>query len=183
MELRNISKNFGGESVIEDFSFVFEKGKVYCVTGASGSGKTTLLRIIAGLDSPDSGSADGIPGTVSVMFQEDRLLPCSAEKNLTVVCRDKEKAEEYLGKVRLSDAKEKTPREMSGGMKRRVALARALCCDAELYVFDEPFASLDRDTALGMARLIKEEMKGKTAVIATHFPECAEILADETIRR
>ena len=181
MELQSITKSYDDKIVFNNFSFNFQKGKIFCITGASGSGKTTLLRIIMGLDRDFSGKIFNRPDRISVVFQEDRLLPCSVLKNITVTGADSEVAKKYLGLLGLSDAVDKLPSELSGGMKRRVALARAMCFDADMYIFDEPFAGLDENSTVNAALLIKNELKNKTVIISTHSKIAAKILTDTII--
>ena len=122
IELQNISKSFDGVSVLDNISTGIPDSGIFAICGASGSGKTTLMRIILGLEQPDSGNISGLEGKkTAVVFQNDRLLPwLSALDNVAAVC-SKERAKEMLEKVELSDALNKKPAELSGGMCRRVA--------------------------------------------------------------
>jgi|LSQX01.2.fsa_nt_gb NitT/TauT family transport system ATP-binding protein len=181
MKVKNISKSFDGKTVLSNFSYDFNAGKIYCIIGESGIGKTTLWRILAGLELADTGEITERFEKVSYIFQDDRLLNTDAVTNITAVNVDVKTAEKYLDLVGLREDKKKKPAEMSGGMKRRLCIARALSIDADLYLFDEPFSALDQATAENMARLIKNELVGKMGIIVTHNLDCAAILADEMI--
>ena len=147
IELQNISKSFDGVSVLDNISAEIPDSGIFAICGASGSGKTTLMRIILGLEQPDSGNISGLEGKkTAVVFQNDRLLPwLRALDNVAAVC-SKEHAKEMLEKVELSDALNKKPAELSGGMCRRVALARALA-------FDQLIRSDDPDSRYNFAKL------------------------------
>lgn len=166
MQIRHLYKAYGEKQVLRDLSFAFPTG-LTLLCGASGTGKTTLLRLLCGLETPDSGEAEGA-GRVSVLFQEDRLFShLTARENVLLAG---EKGVEYLMALGLGDSLDKLPQELSGGMNRRVALARALALSADTYLFDEPFKGLDaaaRDAAFALIRTVTS---GKTAVIITHEP-------------
>ena len=184
IRIENISKSFGSLRVLDDFSLNLEKGKVHCLFGASGCGKTTLLNIIAGIEKPDSGKVmydEDI--RISYIFQEDRLLPwLSAEENILFVMEkeDKQIADKYLDIVGLSGFSHYLPSELSGGMKQRVSIARALCCHPDILIMDEPFKGLDQQLKMQMMDHIKDYMKTKkvTALFVTHELWEAEYMGD-----
>ena len=178
--VKNISKSFDSKKVLDNISTVIPDSGIFAVSGVSGSGKTTFRRILAGLETPDSGTIEGLDGKkISVMFQKDRLLPWhSALDNVAVVC-DKEKAKEWLKKVELSAAAGKKPSELSGGMCRRVALARALAFEGDILFLDEPFKGLDIELRDRMAELIKEFAKTKPVILITHDRWEASLATDE----
>lgn len=180
IELRNISKSFDGKTVLEDVSLVIEKGKCTALTGASGKGKTTLMRIIAGLEAADSGEVIYRESPrISFVFQENRLIEHkSVLDNILTVAPDRERAEYFLRRTGLFGDRDKKARELSGGMKRRLAIARALSYGGELYFLDEPLRELDGETLRAVAELIKEEIAGKTAVLITHDEYSLELLSD-----
>ncbi len=146
---------YGDKKVFNGLSL--RLGDVTCITGQSGCGKTTLLKLIAGLEKPQGGTITGVPGRVSFMFQEDRLLPwCTARENVAAVMASDEadKADFWLSQVELSDCRASYPGNMSGGQRRRVALARALAYGGGLLILDEPFKGFDPDLTQRMTGLI-----------------------------
>ena len=157
IRIRNLSKRFGDKRVLDGFSADLPDRGVAAIEGPSGAGKTTLLNILMGLLPPDAGLIEGLSGRrVTAVFQEDRLLEgWSALKNIRLVCgRGVSDADiiRHLGEVGLA-GDEKTPvRALSGGMRRRVALVRAVIAPGDILVLDEPFKGLDeatRDRAVG----------------------------------
>lgn len=181
----NISKKFGENAVITGFSHVFSEGKSTAVLGKSGGGKTTLLNILMGLLSPDSGEVKR-GGKISALFQEDRLcenLTASANIRLVTGKRlSKAEINAELAAVGLGDCENKPARVLSGGMKRRAAMLRALLCDYDILFADEPFKGLDEDTKRDVMRYFKVKTAGKTVVFVTHDKDECEALADEIIR-
>jgi NitT/TauT family transport system ATP-binding protein len=171
IKLQSISKSFDGVSVLENISAEIPDSGIFAICGASGSGKTTLMRIILGLEQPDSGNIYGLEGKkAAVVFQNDRLLPWfSALDNVAAVC-SKERAKELLEKVELSDSLDKKPAELSGGMCRRVALARALAFDADIFLLDEPFKGLDAELRGRTVKLVEDFAKTKPVILITHDP-------------
>ncbi len=177
IKLDSVCKKFDGRTVLQDFSMEVKHGERVCLRGVSGCGKTTVLRILAGLETADSGtvSISGQP-VISVVFQENRLLPWkSALDNITLVGAGRERAMELLAALGLEGEEHKLPSELSGGMCRRVAIARALAVPAELYLLDEPVQGLDDGTAGRVLDFINRELEGKTSVLVSHDEE--EILA------
>jgi ABC-type nitrate/sulfonate/bicarbonate transport system ATPase subunit len=146
----NVEKVFlrlGEKAVLENFSLSFPLEGVTCLTGPSGCGKTTLLRVVAGLERPDEGTVTGIlPQETAFLFQEDRLLPWrTALQNIAdVLPRERrEEAQAWLSWVELAGEENRSVAELSGGMKRRVALARTLALGGRLLILDEPFQGID----------------------------------------
>ena len=180
IEARNISKSFDGKSVLEGVSLVIEKGKCTALTGASGRGKTTLMRILAGLLEPDSGEVIYRERPrFSFVFQENRLLEHrTVIDNILTVQSDRERAEYFLVRTGLYEDRNKKASDLSGGMKRRLAVARALAYGGELYFLDEPLRELDGETLRAVAEVIKEEIAGKTAVLITHDEFSSDFLSD-----
>ncbi len=183
IEFDKVSVAFDGKKVIENFSVTFHDAAFVCLLGVSGCGKTTVLRLASGLLLPDSGEVRrDTTLRQSFVFQENRLLPWyTAEKNITAICGDKERAAHYLNAVGLSADAQKYPRELSGGMKRRLAVARALAFGGDVFFLDEPLRELDGKTAAVVISLLKRELKGKTVVMVTHVPEEANLLADRVV--
>ncbi|MBE6661614.1 MAG: ATP-binding cassette domain-containing protein [Ruminococcaceae bacterium] len=182
--LQNVTLSFRDgktvKTVLNDLSLTFPEGKTIVVMGPSGCGKTTLLRIIAGLESPDTGNVTRETESISYLFQDTALLPwLTAQENVNLVLSDKKdtltEALEWLSRVELADEANTHPASLSGGMRQRVALARALSTDAELLLLDEPFRGMDEDLHVRMRELIRECRKGKTTVLVTHDAADAEL--------
>ena len=187
IELKDVSVAFQGHSVLEHCSLLVPDGGHTAVMGPSGSGKTTLLRLIAGQLAPDQGSVTVSHGRISYMYQEPRLLPwLTAEENVNLVLSDKPEtmgtARQWLAAVGLADAMKKHPAELSGGMRQRVSLARALAYDGDLFLLDEPLSSLDEAMAVELLDLLKQYTQGKSMIFVTHSPEQAKVLGGEIYR-
>ena len=182
MRIENLSFSFGQKQILKDFNAQSDS-KIICLMGPSGCGKTTLLRILAGLLKPEGGTITGLPESRSIMFQEDRLLPhLNARENVELVLdgTDEEKAKTSISILKqLGIDPEMDINTMSGGMKRRVALARALAFNADALLLDEPFKGLDQDLMESCARIIRET--GKPAVVSTHSEAEAQALGAEII--
>lgn len=169
MRLANVSKSFGELRVLDAFSADFPEHGFIGVSGASGSGKTTLLRIMAGLESPDAGAVEDAPERVSVQFEDDRLFPwMNAQANVALVGCNDEQARKLLDEMNLGDKLNARISELSGGQRRRVALARALAFPAPLYLFDEPTARLDEDSAELVLDVIWQHCAESLVIIASH---------------
>ena len=161
------------KTVLSDLSLTFPTGKMTTVMGPSGCGKTTLLRVIAGLESPDTGNVTRETDSISYLFQDTALLPwLTAAENVNLVLSDSREtlrtAVEWLARVDLADEANTYPASLSGGMRQRVALARALSTDAELLLLDEPFRGMDEDLHAKMRDLIRSCRQGKTTILVTH---------------
>lgn len=183
IQINNISFSFGSNKIIQDLSFEIEEGKTYCIMGRSGIGKTTLLKLISGLMKPDNGKITGTQKSKkSFIFQENRLLPnLSVYENLKYVTADENKISEALKNTELLSEKNKMTDELSGGMARRAAIARAIAFDGDVYFIDEPLYGLDVKTSQGILELIKNTVKNKTAIIITHSPEEAFYFSDKIV--
>lgn len=179
----DVSKSYAQTQVFKDFSLEIEEGEILCVLGESGGGKTTLLNILAGLTSYE-GRLDGVPKKVGYIFQEPRLLPnLSVEENLRYVGGRYELTEEILQKTELASLRKKRPKELSGGEKQRVAIARAFLSEAELFLLDEPFSSLDTALKIRLSQVFADlwEKNKRTAVFVTHDVEEACMLAHRAV--
>ena len=181
IELQSICVSFGDKHVLDGFSGRFSQPGAYALMGPSGCGKTTLLRVIAGLQAPDSGRVIRPDTPIAFCFQEDRLLPWyTAAQNVALAVRaDSQEASlriarTWLERVGLGDACDARPDELSGGMKRRAALARALAFDAPVLLMDEPFRALDEQTHMDMLRLVRACAQGRLLILATHDGRDAE---------
>ena len=179
IKIDRLFKSYGDKNIFTDFSAEFDFENILIIKGRSGLGKTTLLRLIAGLEKPDGGSILMPPGKISFMFQEDRLISfVSVLKNLTAVC-DKDTALKYLSLMQLENEAESSPAELSGGMKRRVALARALAYESSLVILDEPFKGLDENLKGEIIDIIKAQSLERPFIVVTHDSEDSQLLGGE----
>ena len=183
--LSGITKSFEGKDVLNNVSARFAAGETVCIRGRSGIGKTTLLKIIAGLTEPDSGTVTGALERIAFVFQEDRLCEdYTALSNVRLVTGRSMPVEDilrHLEELELSESTMLPVKGFSGGMKRRVALARAVCADPELVLLDEPFKGLDPDLKLKVIEYIKRHTAGKTVICVTHDPTEAELMGGRVI--
>ncbi len=182
----HLSKRFGEKEVIKDFSARIKEGSVTSLMAPSGWGKTTLLRIIAGLEKSDEGRIEGLENKkISMVFQEDRLCGnLSPISNIRFVCNGKVQEKqiyEELEKAGLKGEELVPARNLSGGMKKRVALVRALMVPFDVLILDEPFDGLDDKNKRKMINYVKEKSKGKTVILVTHEKKEAEAMGGEII--
>lgn len=165
----HIFKSYGSENVFTDFSAEYAPGQTYYLRNPSGSGKTTLLRLLSGLEQPDSGKIYR-GGSVSMVFQEDRLCEeYSALRNVELVTGARGQAEEALKMLDLEEAMDKPCSHLSGGMKRRVALIRAMEAESDIVLLDEPFTGMDEETRSLACTYIERKQRGRILIIATHI--------------
>ena len=184
IQVHNLCKQYDGVPVLENVSFTAGNG-VTCVMAPSGTGKTTLLRILLGLERPDSGTLRLPPHCRwSAVFQEDRLLEqLDAMGNLRFVLGpDPESAAALLAELGLGDVGEKPVRDFSGGMKRRLALARALLAPSDALALDEPFTGLDGENRERAIACIRRAAREKPVLLVTHEEADATGLAARIIR-
>jgi ABC-type nitrate/sulfonate/bicarbonate transport system ATPase subunit len=189
--LRVDAKSFGATPVIDGVTLDLRPGTLTALVGPSGAGKTTLLNILAGLDRDFAGDINwdgGRSGRVGYCFQEPRLMPwLSLRRNLELVVADADAAgahiDHLLERVGLAERADALPAELSGGMQRRAALARAMAVRPSLLLLDEPFASLDAPTAAGLRRLVLElwREQGNATLLVTHHLREALELADSVV--
>jgi NitT/TauT family transport system ATP-binding protein len=194
--VKEVSKTYGrGRDAVvalDRVGFEVNKGEIVCIVGASGCGKSTLLHLIAGLEKPTAGALGVSGGGTSLMFQDPALFPwLSVRENVEYALRLKglgsdeirETAASWLAKVRLSAFADAQPHELSGGMRHRAALARALACQPDVLLADEPFGALDAQ----MREILQKELElvwtelGNTFVFVTHNVREAVFLADRVI--
>lgn len=180
IRIKNVSKTYGEKQVLSQLSKEFPAGETTVIMGVSGCGKTTLLRILLGLEKADSGEVTGMPERVAVLFQEDRLCEdISAYENIALVLErkrtraqkdaQKHHVEQDAAQVSIT-AEDLTQNvmELSGGMRRRIALLRALLYDADCVILDEPFKGLDAATKEIVMQYVKEKVAGRTTFLVTH---------------
>ena len=188
-----LTKRFGrGPLILDDISLTVAPGEFLCILGASGCGKSTLLNLVAGLEQPTAGRVE-VPGhKPSLMFQEPALYPwLTAGENVELALKlrgvgkseRRAETEKLLALVRLEGSGSKRPHELSGGMRQRVAMARALAQDSKVLLMDEPFAALDaitRDVLHDELTRIREEV-GATVLFVTHNVREAVRLGDRVV--
>lgn len=204
LELRNINKAFGGKQILTNFSLSIPEKQILAIVGPSGGGKTTLLRMLAGLETIDSGeiyyngeslAIDELEkrNLLGLVFQDFQLFPhLSVLDNLTLspiktMSMEKEVAEkkargllEQLGLAGHADA---FPFSLSGGQKQRVALARAMMINPEIIGYDEPTSALDPELRLEVEKLIlQNKERGMTQIVVTHDLQFAENIADQILK-
>lgn len=184
LELSSISFSYGKKQIIKDFSLNVSDGECVALKGESGSGKTTAAYILLGLRKADSGEVTA-PENISAVFQDDRFVENqSLIKNLKTVLQ-KEKlqfAEELLEKVNLTEFKNKKISELSGGMKRRAAIVRAIAFGGDALIMDEAFNGIDDDNKKICADLLKKYFldKNKPILFITHIDSDAALLNART---
>ena len=204
LELRNISKKFGDKQILKDFNLIVPEKQVLAIVGPSGGGKTTLLRMLAGLETIDSGQVIYNGEILDVaelekrnllgfVFQDFQLFPhLSVLENLTLspihtmnVSKEEaeEKAQGLLARLGLSEHAKAYPYSLSGGQKQRVALARAMMINPEIIGYDEPTSTLDPALRLEVEKLILQNREmGMTQIVVTHDLQFAENIADSILK-
>lgn len=171
-----VSKSFKDIKVLDSFSIKFPEKGVVCFFGKSGIGKTTILNLISEIIRPDSGDIKGLENKkVSFAFQDERLLLWSTViENVSIVVSEKnnigkkEIAKKWLKRFGLLESYNKKPGDLSGGMRQRLVLARALAFDSDIILLDEPFKGLDNFSKDILIDLIKKHTKDKLLVVVTH---------------
>lgn len=192
--LEHVAKSYGEHIVFDDANASFAHGRIHALMGASGSGKTTLMRLIAGLESADEGRIDGMDGLRrAAVFQEDRLC-----ENLSVAANVRmphaglkgaekraflERCDDLLAAMAMPNCLARPVRELSGGMKRRVAIARAVLAQADVLFFDEPLKGLDAESARLVLEAVAPLIADKTVFWATHREEELALLGRPTLLR
>ena len=193
LRLQGLCKRYGERQVLKNASLDIAPGQFVAVVGRSGCGKSTLLRLVAGLETADSGvlepdaaTSDGSRSSVRIMFQEPRLLPWRSVLDNVVLGLPKQRHADglrVLAQVGLSERAADWPAKLSGGQRQRVALARALVHHPRLLLLDEPLGALDALTRIEMHRLIEGlwQQQNFTALLVTHDVQEAVALADRVI--
>lgn len=177
IQFRNVQAGYPDKKIFLDLNAAFPDHGAVALMGPSGYGKTTLLRLIAGLLKPAAGEIAGLGNQkISFLFQEDRLLPwLTALKNVEIVS-DEKKAKYWLSQMEIEEM-EKYPREMSGGMQRRVALARAMAFEGDILLLDEPFKGLDEELRRRIAERIRH--RAGLIILSIHDRGEAELMGAE----
>lgn len=172
IRLEHANLTLGQKVIMEDFDLQLPEQGITGLQGPSGCGKTTLLRVLAGLQTLDSGTVTvPDPKRCAILFQENRLLPWrTVQQHITdVLPRERrQEAARWLELVELTGEERQYPAALSGGMARRLALARCLALDSDLYLLDEPFAGLDPQ--LIQRILVRMKALGKPMVLVSHEP-------------
>ena len=171
----NLVKRYGDRAVLDGLTFSCGAGDRLCVCAPSGGGKTTLLRLLAGLERPDGGTLRGFSGArLAVAFQEDRLCEhLSSVTNAALVQRhpDRRAIAAALAEILPEECLDRPVRELSGGMRRRASVARAVLADSDVLLLDEPFTGLDEDSRARTARFILSRQGGRLLIFTAHAPE------------
>ncbi len=179
--LDSVSFSYGDRQILSDFSLSIPDGGRVCLSGPSGCGKTTVGRLVLGLLTPSSGSIS-VPERVSAVFQEDRLFKAAGALRQISAVGSEQGASELLREAGLEGIAHMRTAQLSGGMKRRLAILRALNFDSSALLLDEPFNGLDSDNRALMSRMILERFGDKPILMISHNPEDAALLGAELIR-
>ena len=202
LELKNISKKFKDKEILSNFNLKVEENKILAIVGPSGGGKTTLLRMLAGLESIDTGeiifNGENLPlnelekrNLLGFVFQDFQLFPhMTVLENLVIspiqtmgIKKAEAKAIKLLEQLGLENHCKSYPHSLSGGQKQRVALARAMMIEPKIIGYDEPTSALDPELRLEVEKLILQNKKlGITQIVVTHDLQFAENIADDILK-
>lgn len=204
LELKNISKKFKDKEILSNFNLKVEENKILAIVGPSGGGKTTLLRMLAGLESIDTGeiifNGENLPlnelekrNLLGFVFQDFQLFPhMTVLENLVIspiqtmgIKKDEAEAKaiKLLEQLGLENHCKSYPHSLSGGQKQRVALARAMMIEPKIIGYDEPTSALDPELRLEVEKLILQNKKlGITQIVVTHDLQFAENIADDILK-
>ncbi|SFK36955.1 sulfate transport system ATP-binding protein [Halobacillus dabanensis] len=197
LEIKNMTKNYKSETVLNELSFQLQQGEILSIVGPSGSGKTTLLRVLAGLEEPTNGSIfmygeeitkqKANKRDISLVFQQPLLFPhMTVMENIVYGAKiskkyKKEKTDALLTAIGMGKYQDHFPSEISGGQQQRTALARAMATEPEVILFDEPFSSLDPSLRQDLRYWVRNFLvkQKTTAIFVTHDMEEAMIMGDK----
>ena len=196
LEIENLTKTFGTQTVISDISMTLVSGKIYGLVGRNGSGKTVLLKLICAFFEPTTGEIlfngtniiknnEYPPSTRALIERPTFISELSGKENLELLAKIQKKIgekeiENALEKVGLEKEKDKLYYKYSLGMKQKLGIAQVLMEDPQILILDEPFNGLDDESAKNIRQLLLEEKKkGKLIILATHLKEDIELLCDE----
>ena len=186
IKIHNLNKKYGEQSILKNYAVDFKDNAITCIMGVSGCGKTTLIRILAGLETKNSGIIEGIEGRlITMVFQEERLCEnLSVKMNLRLVCKNKISDEElkyHLKEVGLEGVLEKSVSTLSGGMRRRVAIVRAMITESDIIIMDEPFKGLDEELKKHVIAYVRKNSIGKTLIVVAHDMQAIEFLRPDKV--
>lgn len=184
--IEGLRKSFGDLDVLRGVTFTLNVGGVYCLMAPSGSGKTTLFKVLLGLDAADAGVVTGIaPGQIAAMFQEERLCEAlTPVENVLLVCprrTRRARVRSLLSRILPEDSLDRPVSQLSGGMRRRVSLARAVAYPSRMLLLDEPFTGLDAVTKGRVIDFLLSERRGRTMLVSTHAEGDVALLGGEKI--
>ena len=187
LELKNVSLRLGDKQVLRDCDLRLADGGRIALMGPSGCGKTTLLRVALSLQKPDAGEVSCSWNKIGVVFQEPRLLGwCTAEENVNLVLSDKAEtlpeAALWLDRLELSEARGLYPAELSGGMRQRLSIARALALRPELLILDEPFKAMDEALVARVRQTVAQSLSDAALLLVTHSEEEARAFGCRILR-
>ena len=187
LELKNVSLRLGDKQVLRDCNLRLADGGRIALMGPSGCGKTTLLRVALSLQKPDAGEVSCSWNKIGVVFQEPRLLGwCTAEENINLVLSDKAEtlpeAALWLDRLELSEARGLYPAELSGGMRQRLSIARALALRPELLILDEPFKAMDEALVARVRQTVAQSLSDAALLLVTHSEEEARAFGCRILR-
>ena len=193
IEFDNVTKRFGDKTVLDGLSFAVRKGEIFAMLGPSGTGKSVTLKHIAGLLEPDSGEVLTATDRIGYLFQSGALLAwMTVAENVALPLRETtrlsekeidERVERALASVGLSDAADRYPSEISGGMQKRAGLGRAIVRETDVVLYDEPTSGLDPITSARIVNLIRDinVSRGVTSVVVTHDLDSALRIASRIL--
>ena len=187
IQITNLNKAYGEHQVLENFCAEIPEGKTTCVMAASGKGKTTLLRILMGLEKPDGGEITGLENKrISAVFQEDRLCESFSPIENVSMCAGRSiktpRIKWELARLLPEECLNRPVSTLSGGMKRRVAVARALLIPSHILLMDEPFTGMDDELKRNVISYIREKQDGRLLILSTHQEEDVELIGGELVR-